>query len=157
MVGRAGNLNDMFSFSDQEGETDLQGTQGAGAPPPPSSDSSEEFAPDPLGIFSAVDSDADAGISESEYDNLTQGILEVTGNEVESSFLDFDTDGDNLLSSSELVSVFDEAGFAPPPPPKGGMEAEGGDLGEHQAGGADMMVQLLGYLQPEAGDLDIIV
>lgn len=157
-IGSASNLISMISSSYQQSQTSSAGSQGVGAPPPPpppgnSSDSSA----DPLGVFSTVDSDSDSSISESEYNTLTEGILEVTGNQLTSSFVDFDTDGDGQLNGSELRSVLDEAGFAPPPPPQQVIASYETQSGEdsYQIDDEDMMAQLLEYLATRSGDFDI--
>ena len=112
---------------------------------------------DPLGVFATVDSDSDSTISESEYKTLTKGILEITGNEFSSSFLDFDADGDGELNRSELKSVLDKAGFAPPPPQQviSAYETQSGEGSTYKTGDETMMAQLLDYLESRSGDLDI--
>lgn len=160
-IGGTSNLINMISLNYQQSGMGSQGTQGVGAPPPPppppgnSSSSSE----DPLGVFSSVDTDSDNAISESEYNILTEGILEVTGSQLSSSFLDFDTDSDGKLNGSELKSVLDEAGFAPPPPPPQQVieayETQGGEYSSDFNGDETLLAQLLEYLETRSGDLDI--
>ncbi|MFH2093278.1 MAG: hypothetical protein ABIJ31_13025 [Pseudomonadota bacterium] len=158
-IGSTSNLISMISSSYQQSGMASQGMKGAGGPPPPPPPgSSTESSEDLLGVFNMVDSDSDSVISESEFNTLTQGILEVTGTELNSSFLDFDTDGDGVLNGSELRSVLDEAGFAPPPPPPqqviSAYEAQSGDTA-FQMDDQDMLAQLLAYLETRTGDLDI--
>ena len=157
-IGSTSNLMSMISLSYQNSAMASQGPKGAGIPPPQGNSSGSEE--DPLGVFNIVDSDSDKAISESEFNTLTQGILEVTGTELNSSFLDFDTDGDGKLNRSELRSVLDEAGFAPPPPPPqqviAAYEAQSGEGGAtFQMDDENMLKQLLEYLKMRSGDLDI--
>ena len=107
-ISATSSITNMISMSYQRNNSSAQ------APPPPPSGAEME---DPLGVFDSVDSDTDGTVSESEFETLAQGILEVTGSEQSSSFGDFDTDGDGVLNTAELRSVMDEAGFEPPPPP----------------------------------------
>jgi hypothetical protein len=116
-IGSTSNLINMISLNYQNSGMTSQGAKGVGAPPPPPPGNTSSSEKDPLGVFNMVDSDSDSTISESEFNTLTQGILEVTGTELNNSFLDFDTDGDGKLNGAELKSVLDEAGFTPPPPP----------------------------------------
>ncbi|MBA3011879.1 MAG: EF-hand domain-containing protein [Proteobacteria bacterium] len=148
------NLINMISLSYQNSGTNSQGAKGVGAPPPP-----PPPGEDPLGVFNIVDSDSDSTISESEFNTLTQGILEVTGTELNSSFIDFDTDKDGKLNGSELKSILDQAGFAPPPPPSqqviAAYEAQSGEDAGFQMDDENMLAQLLEYLKTRTGDLDI--
>ncbi len=158
-IGNTSNLISMISSSYQQSQMSSAGSQGVGAPPPPPPPpgNSSGQSVDPLGVFSTVDSDSDSSISEDEYNTLTEGILEVTGNELTSSFVDFDTDGDGQLNGSELKSVLDEA-FAPPPPPQqviASYEAQNGEDSSYQVDGEDMMAQLLEYLETRSTDFDI--
>lgn len=157
-IGSTSNLIYMISSSYQQSQTGSTPSQGVGAPPPPPPGNSGDPSVDPLGIFSTVDSNSDASISEDEYNTLTEGILEVTGNQFTSSFVDFDTDGDGLLNGSELKSVLDEAGFAPPPPPQqvaAAYAAQNGQDATYPVEGEDMMAQLLAYLETRSSDFDI--
>ena len=163
-IGSSSNLLNMISASYQSGTSASQGTQQAqGAPPPPPPPAEQGDAAssvqDPLGLFTAVDSDADNTISSSEYDSLLEGIKEVTGNELTSDFEDFDVDGDGALNGMELKSVLDEAGFQPPPPPSGQVaSAYGAQSGEASTGSGntqDMMAQLVDYLSSRTDDFDI--
>ncbi|MCP3940366.1 MAG: hypothetical protein GY710_02655 [Desulfobacteraceae bacterium] len=162
MVGSIGNTNNlinMISSSYRQSTMGSTDAQGVGAPPPPPSPTNSNASfQDPLGVFSVVDSDSDDAISESEYNTLTEGILEVTGSELTSSFVDFDADGDGQLNGSELRSVLDEAGFAPPPPPQqviAAYEAQSGEDSGYRVGDETSLVQLLEYLETRSGDLDI--
>lgn len=110
-ISATSSITNMISMSYQQNNSS---TQSAQTPPPPPSGAKME---DPLGVFDSVDSDTDGTVSESEFETLAQGILEITGSEQSSSFGDFDTDGDGVLNAAELRSVMDEAGFEPPPPP----------------------------------------
>ncbi|MFH2061274.1 MAG: EF-hand domain-containing protein [Pseudomonadota bacterium] len=159
-IGSTSNLISMISLSYQQSGMASQGMKGAGGfPPPPPPDSSTGSSEDPLGVFATVDSNSDGAISESEFNTLTQGILEVTGTELNSSFLDFDTDGDGVLNGSELRSVMDAAGFAPPPPPPqqviSAYEAQSGEDTFLQIDDDDLLAQLLAYLETRISDLDI--
>ncbi|MFH2057900.1 MAG: hypothetical protein ABIJ59_03255 [Pseudomonadota bacterium] len=159
-IGSTSNLISMISYSYQQSTIGSQGAQGiAPPPPPPPPGNSSGPSEDPLGVFNIVDSDSDNSISESEYNTLTQGILEVTGSQLNSSFLDFDTDGDGKLSGSELRSVLDEAGFAPPPPPPqqviAAYEAQNGEDTNYQPADETLLAQLLEYLETRASDFDI--
>ncbi len=158
-IGSTSNLISMISSSYQQSQMSSSGSQVVGSPPPPPPpDSSGGQSADPLGVFSTVDSNSDSSISESEYNTLTEGILEVTGNQLTSSFVDFDADGDGQLNGSELKSVLDEAGFAPPPPPQqiiAAYEAQNGEDSTYQIDGEDMMAQLLEYLETRSSDFDI--
>lgn len=158
-IGSTNNLISMISSSYQQSGITSQGTKGIGTPPPPPPGNSSSSAKDPLGVFSIVDSDSDKAISESEFNTLTQGILEVTGTELNSSFLDFDTDGDGKLNGSELKSVLDEAGFAPPPPPPqqvvSAYEAQSGEDAAFQIEDENLLAQLLEYLKTRTGNLDV--
>lgn len=155
-IGSTSNLISMISLSYQQSGAGSQGIQGVGGSPPPGS--STGSPEDPLGVFNTVDSDSDNSISESEYNTLTEGILEVTGSQLSSSFLDFDSDEDGRLNGSELRSVLDEAGFAPPPPPQQVIEAyeiQSGEDATFQADDETLITQLLEYLETRSGDLDI--
>lgn len=159
-IGSTSNLISMISSSYQQSGIASQGMKGVGGPPPPPPPgTSSGVSEDPLGVFNMVDSDSDGSISETEYNTLTEGILEVTGSELSSSFLDFDADGDGVLNGSELRAVLDEAGFAPPPPPPqqviSAYEAQSGEDTTFQMDDEDMLAQLLAYLETRAGDLDI--
>lgn len=163
-IGSASNLVNMISVSYQNGAPSSQGTQqaqGAPPPPPPPSDQGAEVSSvqDPLGLFSAVDSDTDNAISSSEYDALLEGIKEVTGNELTSSFEDFDVDGDGALNGAELKSVLDEAGFQPPPPPSSQVaaayEAQSGQASTGSVDNQDMLAQLVDYLSSRTDDFDV--
>jgi|GEM_PF-1477147 len=158
-VGSTGNLINMISLNYQLGGKGSQGFFGVGAPPPPPSGGSGKATEDPLGMFNAVDSDSDSAISESEYNILTQGILEVTGSELSSNFLDFDSDGDGQLNGVELKSVLAEAGFAPPPPPSGQVisayESQGGQMSDDPAEDENLLTQLLEYLENRSGNFDV--
>jgi len=158
-IGSTNNLISMISSSYQQSQTSSTGSQGVGAPPPPPPPgNSGGQSTDPLGVFSTVDSDSDSSISESEYNTLTEGILEVTGYQLTSSFVDFDADGDGQLNGSELKSVLDESGFAPPPPHQqviAAYEAQSGENSTYQIDGEDMMAQLLEYLATRSSDFDI--
>ena len=160
MVGSIGNTSNfisMISSSYQQSQTGSTASQGVSAPPPPPGNSGGHSV-DPLGVFSTVDSDSDYSISEKEYNTLTEGILEVTGSQLTSNFVDFDTDGDGQLSGSELKSVLDEAGFTPPPPPQQvvlAYEAQSGEDSTYQVEGKDMMTQLLEYLETQSSNFDI--
>ena len=159
-IGSTSNLISMISSSYQQSQTGSTASQGIGTPPPPPPPpgNSGGQSVDPLGVFSTVDSDSDSSISEDEYNTLTEGILEVTGNQLTSSFVDFDTDGDGQLNGSELKSVLDEAGFAPPPPPQqvvAAYEAQSGEDSTYQVEDEDMMAQLLEYLETRSSDFDI--
>lgn len=127
------------------------GAQGMQGPPPPPQDGSGSEV-DPLGIYEAVDTDGDGSVSESEFTTLTEGLLEITGSSISSSFSDYDTDGDGSLSGEELKSVMDDSGIAPPPPPpeqvSAAYEAQSGDS-------EDLMSQLLIYLETESETTDI--
>ncbi|MCP4722872.1 MAG: EF-hand domain-containing protein [Desulfobacteraceae bacterium] len=158
-IGSTNNLISMISTSYHQSQMSSTGSEGVGVPPPPPPPTnSGGQSDDPLGVFSRVDSDSDNSISESEYNTLTEGILEVTGNELTSSFVDFDTDGDGQLNGAELRSVLDEAGFAPPPPPQqviASYEAQNGEASTYEIGDETMLAQLLEYLETRSGDLDI--
>ncbi len=162
-IGGTSNLVNMISFSYQQSNYS-QGVQGGDVPPPPppGGDAAGGAEQDKLGMFNAVDSDSSGGVSEEEYETLTEGILEVSGTEVSGSFSEYDLDEDGVLSGSELKSVLDEAGFAPPPPPpqvvsdayaaQGGSDTEGSQITDE-----DLLSQLLEYLETrtEEDDLDI--
>ena len=154
-IGGTSNLINMISVSYQQSSTGSP--QGVGAPPPPPPGNSSGSSEDPLGVFSSVDTDSDNSISESEYNILTEGILEVTGSQLSSSFLDFDADSDGKLNGSELKSVLDEAGFAPPPPQQviDAYAAQKGEDSDYFTGDETLMAQLLEYLETRTGDLDI--
>ncbi len=158
-IGGSGNLINMISLSYQQSATGPQEMQGAGAPPPPMN--SNPPKEDPLGVFSIVDSDSDNTISETEYNILSEGILEVTGSELSSNFLDFDSDGDGVLNGSELRSVLDDAGFAPPPPPPqqviAAYEAQNGEDSSYKMDDENLLIQLLEYLETRSDDFDLIV
>jgi Ca2+-binding EF-hand superfamily protein len=116
---------------------------------------------DPLGVFSTVDSNSDGFISIDEYETLTEGIQEITGNALSRTFADFDVDGDGKLNISELRSVLDVAGFAPhpPPPPEqvaAAYEAQSGEDPIYMAENERMLAQLLEYLDSRADDFDIV-
>ncbi len=74
-------------------------------------------------------------------------------------------DGDGKLNGSELRSVLDEAGFAPPklkppppPPPQqviAAYEEQSVEESGYQASDETMLAQLLEYLETRSGDLDI--
>ncbi len=162
-IGSSSNLVNMISVSYQNGASTSRGTQqaqGAPPPPPPSDQgAATSSVQDPLGLFSAVDSDTDSAISSSEYDALLEGIKEVTGNELTSSFEDFDVDGDGSLNGAELRSVLDKAGFQPPPPPSGQVaaayEAQSGQASKNSGDNQDMLAQLVDYLSSRTDDFDI--
>lgn len=158
-ISGTSNLINMISVSYQQSQSGFSGVQGAGGPPPPPAGGAGGAKQDPLGVFSTVDSDGDGTVSEAEYDVLTEGILEVTGSELNSNFLDFDTDGDGALNGAELKSVLDEAGFAPPPPPPrevaSAYEAQTGVEAFYQMDDESMLIQLLEYLENRSGDFDI--
>ncbi|MCP3876615.1 MAG: hypothetical protein GY699_26200 [Desulfobacteraceae bacterium] len=163
-ISSTSNLINMISFSYQQSATGSQGQQGAGGiggqPPPPPPTGAGNSSVDPLGVFDTVDSDSDGSISESEYNTLNEGILKVTGSVLASSFLDFDTDGDGKLNGSELRSVLDEAGFAPPPPPQqviSAYEAQNGEDSTYQLDDETLLAQLLEYLESRSGDLDVTI
>lgn len=160
-IGGTSNLISMISVNYQQNQMGSQGLQGAGGPPPPPPGGASGSTQDPLGVFSSVDSDSDSTISEDEYNVLTEGILEVTGSEMSSTFLDFDTDEDGKLNGSELKSVLDEAGFAPPPPPAqevmAAYEAQNGEETTYQMEDESLLMQLLAYLENRSGDFDITV
>ncbi len=163
-IGGTSNLVNMISFSSQQSSSSSQGVQGGDFPPPPpqGGDAAEGAGQDKLGMFNAADSDASGGVSEEEYETLSEGIFEVTGTEVSGSFSDYDLDDDGVLSGSELKSVLDDAGFAPPPPPpqmvsdayaaQSGTDTTGSSITDE-----DLLSQLLEYLETrtEEDDLDI--
>ncbi len=163
-ISGANNLINMISFSYQQSTTqqspaDSQELQGAGTPPPPPPIQSNNSKDDPLGVFNIVDSDSDNSISETEHNILSEGILEITGSELNNNFLDFDSDGDGVLNGSELRSVLDEAGFEPPPPPPqqviAAYEAQSGENSTYNLDGESLLVQLLEYLETRSVDFDI--
>ncbi len=166
-VGGTNNLVNMISFSYQQNSSSSQGVQGGDFPPPPppqGGNAADGAGQDKLGMFNAVDSDASGGVSEEEYETLSEGILEISGTEVSGSFSDYDLDEDGVLSGSELKSVLDDAGFAPPPPPpqqvSAAYEAQSGtDTTGSEITDADLLSQLLEYLETrtEEDDLDITV
>ncbi len=155
-VGGTSNLINMISLNYQQSGIDPQGV-GAPPPPPPPNNSGSS-SKDPLGVFDMVDIDSDNTISESEYNTLTEAILEVTGSNLNSKFLDFDADGDGKLNGAELKSVLDEAGFAPPPPPGqviAAYEAHNGEDSNYTVDDETLLAQLLEYLETRSGNLDI--
>ncbi len=163
-IGSSSNLVNMISVSYQNEVSASQETeqaQGAAPPPPPPPEQGDaaSLSQDPLGLFTAVDSDTDNAISSSEYDSLLEGIKEVTGNELTSSFEDFDVDGDGALNGAELKSVLDEAGFEPPLPPSGQVasayEAHSGEASEGSDDNQDMLAQLVDYLSSREDAFDI--
>ncbi len=159
-VGSTSNLINMISMSYQQESTGFQGVQGhQSPPPPPPSSGSAGSSEDPLGIFDSVDLDSDGTISESEYDILTQGITEVTGTELNTSFLNYDSDGDGFLNGAELRSVLDEAGIAPPPPPPqqvlSAYEAQSDETTDFSTTDESLLTQLLEYLENQSGEFDI--
>ena len=95
MVGSiesSNNLINMISKSFQQERAVFRIPEGQGGPPPPLKPGIGDPGKDPLGVFDTVDSDSDSSISESEFNTLSEGILEVTGSELNGSFLDFDLD-----------------------------------------------------------------
>ena len=161
-VGGTNNLVSMISVAYQQSTSaGAQGVQEGAVPPPPPP--AHGAGSDKLGMFDATDTDGSGSISESEYETLTQGILEVTGTELESDFSDYDLDGDGALNGAELKSVLDEAGFVPPPPPQGQVaaayEAQSDEQTIPDIEDADLLSQLLEYLetQGDSDDVDITV
>ncbi len=156
-IGNTSNLVNMISLNYQQGSTASQGIGGQQPPPPPPPPGNSDMsAKDPLGVFDTVDTDAGGSISESEYETLTEGILEVTGAALSSSFIDFDLDGDGELNGSELKSVLDEAGFAPPPQQViAAYETQSGGNDTPQTNDPDLLALLLEYLKTGTTGLDI--
>lgn len=164
IIGSTNNLINMISLSYQQGPTEPQESGRPVRPPhppPPPESSNDSEAEDSLGVFSTVDSDSDSYISIDEYYTLTKGIREVTGYALDSTFVDFDEDGDGRLNIFELRSVLDEAGFAPPPPPPeqviAAYEAQSREEAIYQAEDDSMLAQLLEYLESRSDDFDIII
>ncbi len=156
-IGSNSNLVNMISLNYQQSNMTSQGVGGTQpSPPPPPPGNSDTSAKDPLGVFDTVDTDAGGGISESEYEILTEGILEVTGAALSSSFIDFDMDGDGELNGSELKSVLDEAGFAPPPQQViAAYESQSGGNDTPQTNDPDLLALLMEYLKTGSTGLDI--
>ncbi len=161
IIGNTSNLLNMISISyqQQSATSSYKPHQDSNIQPPTPPGNSSGSSNDPLGVFSMVDSDSNNSISESEYNTLSEGIREVTGNELNSSFLDFDTDGDGMLNGSELRSGLDEAGFAPPPPPPqqvvAAYESQTGEKSTNLGEDQNMLESLLKYLETRTGNLDI--
>ncbi len=156
-AGSNSNLMNMISLNYQQSNMTSQGVGGTQPPPPPPPPgNSDTSAKDPLGVFDTVDTDAGGSISESEYEILTEGILEVTGAVLSSSFIDFDLDGDGELNGSELKSVLDEAGFAPPPQQViAAYESQSGGNDTPQTNDPDLLALLMEYLKTGSTGLDI--
>ena len=131
---------------------------------------------DPLNVFDTVDQNGSNAISESEYSLLAEAVQEVTGTELNSSFSDFDQDGDGELSAAELKLVLEEAGFEPPPPPPPPPEqvaaayraqTEASDTAQTDAAaqgadasgsgfGPDVLSQVMDYIQNQSGNIDLL-
>lgn len=145
--------NNMRAQGSQPQNTTAQGAQEAKGPPPPSKQGS---GPDPLGVFDMVDADGNGAISELEYSILTEGIAEVTGTSVAKDFLELDSDGDGLVTGSELRTVLDQAGFAPPPEQvaQAYQQQQPSEM-IFQTDDQSMIEQLLAYIQDRGDDFNI--
>ncbi len=153
-INSTSNLVQMVSLT--YGNTDP--TQGQKPAPPSGPGGPQGPGPDPLGVFDTVDKNKDGSISQSEYEVLTEGILEVTGSQVARSFTDFDQDEDGMLNGLELKSVLDESGFGPPPSQViSAYEANSGSGKTGSDQDPNLLAQLLEYLEKRTGNLDIEV
>lgn len=68
----------------------------------------------PGDLFTALDADESGGVSQSELDEWAQNMSDETGNTIDTTdaVTTYDTDGDGVLSSTELQAYLDETSVA---------------------------------------------
>jgi len=138
----------------------------------------DQNSQDPMNVFDTVDQDDSNTISEAEFSVLAEAVQQVTGSELNSSFSEYDEDGDGELSAAELKLMMEAAGFKPPPPPPPSAEevtaaydAQSlmGNTGLEQTQtdnqnqaqtaqgyGPEVLAQVLDYIENQSGTLDAI-
>jgi Ca2+-binding EF-hand superfamily protein len=88
----------------------------------------------PPDLFKALDEDGSGGIDQSELDTWAKNMSGETGTTIDTTkaISTYDSDGDGVLSTTELGSFLDSTGIKPPaggpppgPPPSGSGTADG--------------------------------
>lgn len=136
-TGTSIDTTDAVSTYDSDGdeelsEEELQSFMRDTLPPPQGMMGMGPFDP-AEGLFQALDTDGNSGISETELSNWVEAMSEETGNTIDaSSALDeYDLDGDGELGSTELESFLTANGIGAP---SGADEAAGSPPGGVSSG-----------------------